>query len=139
MLLQSICLLGSTSGASLPLGQGLNCPEEHAQPRPQAPRKPPLLPAFGQQVLARGSGKGAEGRVQGWLRNGDRKGPPGGGVDTSAASPRAQAAGSAVAAAAAATATPTSVPSVIRAPTVCLAGCWDPAGEEVRAFVGLRF
>lgn len=38
---------------------------------------------FAQQVLGRrmaqtragGPGKGAEGRIQGWLRNGDRKGP----------------------------------------------------------------
>lgn len=100
----------------------------------------PLLPVCAQQVLghrmaptgAGGSGKGAEGRVQGWLRNGDGKGPAGGGADASDARP---AAGSA-----AATASPTSVPSVIQGvsqtPTVCWALCGDPAGEEVLAVWG---
>lgn len=68
---------------------------------------------------AGGSGEGAEGRVQGWLRNGDRKGPAGGGVDVSDAS--------LAAASAAATASPTAVPSVIwgvsQTPTVCWALC----------------
>lgn len=41
------------------------------------------------QTGAGGSGKGAEGRVQARLRKGDRKGPAGGGVGASAASPSA--------------------------------------------------
>lgn len=106
----------------------------------------PLLPVFAQQVLGRGmaqtgaggSGKGEEGRVQGWFRNGDRKGPAGGGVDASDASPADPVPGSA-----AATASPTPVPSVVqgvsRTPTMCWALCWDLAGEEVLVFVELMF
>lgn len=129
----------STSGSSLPPGQGLGWQEGGpAGPghRHHAPSLRPHLAVFTQgprmrvaQTGAGGSGKGAEGRVQARLRNGDRKGPAGGGVGASAASPSAPAAGSAAAVASAA-----SVPSVTRgvprAPTVCEALCWDPAGEE---------
>lgn len=69
----------------------------------------PPLPVFTQgprmrvaQTGAGGSGKGAEGRVQARLRNGDRKGPAGGGVSASAAGPLGPAAGSAAAVASAA-------------------------------------
>lgn len=122
---------GSTSGASrLPTGgrgRDYTGPEGRAWSRPQALRRRPLLPAFAQQVSgcrmtqaqtgAGGSGKGRGGSVQGWLRNGDRKGPLGGGVEASAASPCGPAAGSAVAAA-----------SLAFLPSVVWAGFLDPPG-----------
>lgn len=108
-------------------GAGLYGPEGRAWSRPQALRRRPLLPAFAQQVSgcrmtqaqtgAGGSGKGRGGSVQGWLRNGDRKGPLGGGVEASAASPCGPAAGSAVAAA-----------SLAFLPSVVWAGFLDPPG-----------
>ena len=68
---------GSASGASLPLRLGLNCPEERAQPQPQAPGGCPcFLPWLSRCWLeAQERGQRAEGRIQGWRCNGDRKGP----------------------------------------------------------------
>lgn len=87
--------------------------------------------------------KGQGGSVQGWLRNGDRKGPRGGGVEASAASPCGPAAGSAVAATSLAF-----LPSVVWAGFLDPPGCQalsgvpgslrDPAWEEVHALVGLK-
>lgn len=135
---QSVCLASRSRlnlGVLPPTRAGIKLAGGRDGPRP-GPQAPctmhhaggPRMPVA--QTGAGGSGKGAEGRVQAWLRNGDRKGPAGGGVGASAASPSGPAAGAAAAVASARHLCLWSPREAPQTPTVCEALCWDPAGEE---------
>ena len=110
---------GSTPGASLPTGQGLNCPEEHMPicTTEAAPASCVFSAGVGWRLR-----KGGRGQSPGIAQKWGQEGPPGGGVDLlpPPASPGGPAAGSAVAAAS------PHLCLVIRPPTVC----WVSAGAR---------